>query len=324
MATPRPDNLETLRIALELLRRIPRTRKTTASELCSELQDAGLKRDVRTIQRLLDMLSTHYDIERDDSSKPYGYRWREKAAALVVPQLNPSESLLLNLAEEHLCQLLPHRLMRSMDSLFTQAQRNLAPDRNAMLERQWRDKVCVVPTSQPLLLPTIKPEVLEAVSEALYENRWLQLDYSNANGKNTQTEVMPFGLAQQGPRLYLVCRFLNYENERSLALHRISKAEALLKTFERPTGFDLKKYAEDGRFSFGEGQRVKLSFDVTLKAGKHLIETPLSLDQQVVTLDDGRLRITATVVESSLLKRWLLGFGSDIFNIKKSKDHDEK
>ncbi len=318
MAAQRPDNLKTLRIALELLRRIPRHRKITASELCAELKHAGMDRDLRTIQRQLDMLSEHFDIERDDSSKPYGYRWREQAVALAVPQLSASESLLLSLAEDHLRQLLPPRLMQSMNSFFIQARRNLGPGSSATLEQQWRDKVRVVATTQPLFPPKVKPGVFDAVSDALYANRWLLLDYRSAAGKRTQAQVMPLGLAQQGPCLYLACRFQGYDNERSLALHRISSAEALPQTFERPEGFDLQKYDEDGRFSFGEGKRVLLSFDIELKAGKHLMETPLSMDQQVVTLEDGRLRITATVVESALLRRWLLGFGQSISNVKKT------
>ena len=216
MAAQRPDNLKTLRIALELLRRIPRHRKITASELCAELKHAGMDRDLRTIQRQLDMLSEHFDIERDDSSKPYGYRWREQAAALAVPQLSASESLLLSLAEDHLRQLLPPRLMQSMNSFFIQARRNLGLGSSATLEQQWRDKVRVVATTQPLLPPKIKPGVFDAVSDALYANRWLLLDYRSAAGKRTQALVMPLGLAQQGPCLYLACRFQGYDNERSL------------------------------------------------------------------------------------------------------------
>lgn len=57
--------------------------------------------------------------------------------------------------------------------------------------------------------------MFDAVSEALYYNRWLNIDYSNAHGTRRQVEVMPLGLAQQGSRLYLVCRFKGYDNERS-------------------------------------------------------------------------------------------------------------
>ena len=313
----RSDTLETVKLAVELLRRIPRGRKVTASELHEQLQHAGIERELRTIQRQLEMLSEHFDIERDDSSKPYGYRWLEQAKALAVPNLTPQESLLLQLAEEHLKNLLPPRLMKSMDAFFSQARRNLGSESSARLEREWPGKVRVVATSQPLLPPKIVSGVFEAVSEALYANRWLTLDYQNSAGKRRSITVMPLGLAQQGPRLYLVCRFDGFNNERSLALHRIRKAEASTLTFERPDEFDLQKYDDDGRFGFGEGHRVQLRFRITKDAGLHLTESPLSTDQQYVEAQDGWLEIIATVVDSAMLDWWLRGFGKAVTNIQK-------
>ena len=313
----RSDTLETVKLAVELLRRIPRGRKVTASELHEQLQHAGIERELRTIQRQLEMLSEHFEIERDDSSKPYGYRWLEQAKALAVPNLTPQESLLLQLAEEHLKNLLPPRLMKSMDAFFSQARRNLGSESSARLEREWPGKVRVVATSQPLLPPKIVSGVFEAVSEALYANRWLTLDYQNSAGKRRSITVMPLGLAQQGPRLYLVCRFDGFNNERSLALHRIRKADASTLTFERPAEFDLQKYDDDGRFGFGEGHRVQLRFRITKDAGLHLTESPLSTDQQYVEAQDGWLEIVATVVDSAMLDWWLRGFGKAVTNIQK-------
>ena len=313
----RSDTLETVKLAVELLRRIPRGRKVTASELHEQLQHAGIERELRTIQRQLEMLSEHFEIERDDSSKPYGYRWLEQAKALAVPNLTPQESLLLQLAEEHLKNLLPPRLMKSMDAFFSQARRNLGSESSARLEREWPGKVRAVATSQPLLPPKIVSGVFEAVSEALYANRWLTLDYQNSAGKRRSITVMPLGLAQQGPRLYLVCRFDGFNNERSLALHRIRKAEASTLTFERPAEFDLQKYDDDGRFGFGEGHRVQLRFRITKDAGLHLTESPLSTDQQYVEAQDGWLEIIATVVDSAMLDWWLRGFGKAVTNIQK-------
>ncbi|MBS0392410.1 MAG: WYL domain-containing protein [Proteobacteria bacterium] len=316
----RSDTYETVVLAVELLRRIPRGKKVTAKELHGQLKDAGLERDLRTIQRQLEMLSEQFDIERDDRSKPYGYRWLEQAKALAVPNLTPQESLLLQLAQEHLKHLLPPRLMKSMDGFFSQAKRNLGMESSARLEREWPGKVRVVATSQPLLPPKIAPGVFETVSEALYGNHWLQLDYKNAGGKRKQVDVMPLGLAQQGPRLYLVCRFRGYDNERSLALHRILAAEMSTLTFDRPKDFDLKRYDDDGRFGFGEGERVRLSFCIERSAGLHLLESPLSTDQTVVEREDGRLEITATVVDSAMLEWWLRGFGGAVCDVLRSKN----
>lgn len=313
----RSDTLETVLLAVELLRRIPRSRKVTASELHRQLKDAGIDRDLRTIQRQLEMLSEHFEIERDDRSKPYGYRWLEQAKALAVPNLTPQESLLLKLAQEHLKNLLPARLMQSMEGFFSQARRNLGPESSARLEREWPGKVRVVATSQPLLPPKIVPGVFEIVSEALYNNRWLHLDYRNSGGKRNKVEVMPLGLVQQGPRLYLVCRYRGYDNERNLALHRILSAEMSTLTFDRPKGFDLKKYDDDGRFGFGEGEKIRLSFCIERDAGLHLLESPLSSDQQVVEINDLHLEITATVIDSAMLEWWLQGFGKSVCAVRK-------
>lgn len=318
MKKKRPDTYETVLLALELLDRIPRNRKVTAEELHGDLRQAGIERDLRTIQRLLGVLSEHFDIERDNSSKPYGYRWLECAKALAVPNLTPQESLMLQLAEEHLKNLLPARLMKSMDGFFNQARRNLGPISSARLEREWPGKVRVVATSQPLLPPKVTAGVFEIVSDALYGNRWLDLDYRNAAGKRSKVSVMPLGLAQQGPCLYLVCRYRGYDNERSLALHRILSAEASTLTFERPGDFDLKKYDDDGQFGFGDGKRVRLSFRITQAAGAHLLETPLSTDQQVKELKGGWLAITATVVDSAMLEWWLRGFGESVTNARRA------
>lgn len=312
----RSDTHETVLLALELLRRIPRGRKVTAAELHQQLHDAGFDRDLRTIQRQLDMLSGHFDIERDDRSKPYGYRWKSGAKGLSMPVLTEQESLLLTLAEHHLKSLLPEGLMKSMSPFFQTARQNLGPDKNAKLAREWLGKVRSVSENQPLLPPTINPNVFEAVSNALYWNHWLSIEYKNASGHLSKAKVMPLGLAQQGPRLYLACRFEGYDNERSLALHRMVSAKQLTLSFERPKEFDFAKYDDDGRFNFGNGKKINLSFQITKAYGQHLLETPLSLDQIVKEIDED-YSITATVVDSDRLDWWLRGFGEQVRLIRK-------
>jgi hypothetical protein len=131
----------------------------------------------------------------------------EQAKALAMPNLTPQESLLLQLAEEHLKNLLPPRLMKSMDAFFSQAKRNLGSESTARLEREWPGKVRVVATSQPLLPPKIVPGVFEAVSEALYANRWLTLDYQNSAGKRRSITVMPLAWLSKA-RVFTWCAVL--------------------------------------------------------------------------------------------------------------------
>ena len=313
----RPDSLETLQLSHELLRRIPKGRTITAPELHQQLADAGFERDMRTIQRQLETLAEYFDLDRDDSTKPYRYCWKERAKGLSLPALSTQESLLLILAEQHLGSLLPAKLMKSMEGFFTQARSQLVEKGSTQREREWLNKVRVVSTSQPLLPPKIDPIVFDQVSNALYGNQWLEVDYKNAAGKRTATRVMPLGLAQQGPRMYLVCRFEGYDNERSLALHRIHNARATTLTFERPIDFDLKQYDDDGRFGYGNGERIRLSFCIEKEAGFHLLESPLSADQEAVEREDV-YEISATLVDSAMLDWWLRGLGESITELSKN------
>ena len=320
----RPDSLATLQLSLELLHRIPKRGSITATELRLQLKDAGFEREPRTIQRLLETLSdpdsTFYGIERDDSSKPYRYRWKENAKGLTLPGLSTQESLLLTLAEQQLSSLLPAKLMKSMESFFTQARGQLdekGQTGNFKREREWLVKVRVVSTSQPLLPPKVDADVFQQVSDALYGNQWLDVDYKNAEGDRKASRVMPLGLAQQGPRMYLVCRYEGYDNERCLALHRFVSAQASTLTFERPKDFDFKNFDDAGRFGYGDGKKIRLSFQIEKGAGLHVVECPLSLDQQVVEVDFG-FAITATVVDSAMLNWWLRGFGDAVSNVLKS------
>ncbi len=315
----RPDTLETTLLAIELLRRIPRSGKVSAPELQRQLAEAGFDRDLRSIQRLLKSLAENenFGIELDDRSKPYGYRWLPNATGMTVANLSAQESMLLMMAQEHMRHLLPVALMKSMEGYFSQAQRNLAAGESAGLEKQWPGKVRVIPATQPLLPPKIKPGVFEAVSDALYANRWLKLDYVNTAGKRTKASIMPLGLAQQAQVIYLVCRFDRFDDERSIALHRVRDAVPTTLGFERPKNFSLRKYDEDGRFSFGSGKRVKLSFRTTKGNAFHLSETPLSKDQTIVVRKDGWVYVTATVVDCLRLDFWLRSFGNDVQNVKK-------
>lgn len=130
---------------------------------------------------------------------------------------------------------------------------------------------------------------------------------------------MPLGLAQQGPRLYLVCQFQGYDNLRNLALHRIQEARDTKIPFERPRDFNLAEYDADGRFGFGDGNKINLSFRITRNAGKHLYETPLSKDQVIQEEKDSgqHLLVQATVVDTIQLEWWLRGFGEQIQDVEK-------
>ncbi len=321
-----PTRFETLNTALlylEILRIIPKTRYIGIQDICHHLDSIGMQRDKRTIQRIMPKLCEYFEIEADTRSRPYGYRWKSHARGLEVPLLNASDSLVLALAQQQLKHLLPANIMHSMEPFFTQAQYTLRFDRANTPERAWQDKICIAPTSQPLLPAALDQTILDTVSSALFEDHMLEIEYRNQFGIQYTRRVMPLALVQQEPVLYLVVRFDGYHDNRHLALHRIISAKLLHRTFERPQDFNLRQYLADGHFGFGSGQHIRLRFNIRRWAGFHLTETPLSKDQKIIASDDTHYRFEATVIDSAMLDWWLAKFGDDIWDVEKQVlNHD--
>ena len=314
---------------LEILKRIPRNRLISATELYQQMLDQGMRVTRRSFQRYMKGICNEYEVEVDCTSKPHGYRWKEYSAGLTLPGLNAQEALLLLLAEQQLSPLLPASLKAGLYPFFEQARRLLGtahltdtPGGKKRQAREWLDKVRVVPTTVPMLPPKMVDGVFEAVSEALLQNHWLNVSYRNAQGQTKTKRIMPLGLAQQGPRLFLVCLFDGYTDTRNLALHRIQSAQNTYASFERPANFDLKTYDDRGQFAYGTGEKIQLRLWVNHYLTLLMEETPLSADQTLQPMeeptpwagDQARLGalLQATVVQSDLLVRWLRGQGKGV------------
>lgn len=307
--------LDNALLILEILRRIPRRNFTTSAHLREQVAAAGYEVTLRTVQRHLDAICSRFAIECDTRGKPFGYRWMEGAEGLKLPLLTASEALLLQLAKSEVSQLLPARALVSMAPLFATARRELEATPAPQVERRWLKKVQRIPESQPLLAPKMAPGVFEVVSDAIYRECKLHINYRNAQGRCKTATIWPLGLVQQGVRLYLVCRFEGYDNERILALPRIVQAETSEEPFPWPAGFDLADYCSGGAFGVSHGRKIRLHFRIDKACGQHLLESPLATDQTACDLGD-TLEITATVVETELLHRWLRGWGEKVSELQ--------
>ena len=223
----------------------------------------------------------------------------------------------MNLAEQHLHHQLPAALMKSLQSFFDQARRNLSPSHTSTAvarAREWLGKVRVVSTSLPMLPPRIVPGVFEQVSQALYNNFWLEITYTNIEGKRTQTKVMPLGLAQQGVRMFMPCIFDGYDDIRNLALHRIQAAQCSNLPFKRPADFNLQTYDDHGRFAFGHGVKIAVHLWISDHIAALLAESPLAADQVIspATDEQGGKELKATLTDSNLLVWWIRSQGNAV------------
>lgn len=313
--TRRTEDLNGALFLLELLRLIPRYGRVTAKDLQQKLANLGYPRSERTIQRQLDMISQRFAIERDDRAKPYGYTWAKDAKNLELAGISAEQSLLLSLAYDELRFMLPANISQGLNDFFASAERHLR-DQTKPQVSAWRNKVASVPPTQPLLPPTMDDDVFANISQALFENRYLDIVYQAQQQPPKSATVMPLALVRQEPRLYLVVKYKGYEDVRHLAVNRIKSAKISLFDFKRPDDFDLQDYIAKGHFGIGDGSQVRLSFCIGKSQGFHLTETPLSTDQTIQEFDD-HYHISATVPDSEMLDWWLAKFGDDVWDIKK-------
>ena len=299
----------TARAYMQILGLLSRQHWVSASQVQARLEEAGWCYGKRAVEKMLKSLAEeHPGVERDDSVKPYLYRWCSDLHLPWNPELSDREALTLLLAAEHLRQLLPSEVQQWLDGRFREARSRLDPVRGVQPFNTWSQKVAVVNLLPPMMPPHISPEVYQNVSQALLKDLWLNVDYRNADGQLKQNRrVMPLALVQQAERLFLVCRFSDYDDIRHLALHRMVTAQATPHSFERPRDFSLQRHINAGRFGFSNGEPMRLKLRVHRHIADLLSETPLSKDQEIslATGEEPRAIVTATVPRSEQIRWWI-------------------
>jgi len=310
------SNHETLLRQWQMLGYLPRyPAKITASILKDKLDSEQFSVSKRTIERDLMELSLVFPLALDSRSKPYGWSWQKDAPAFDLPGLSNNESLTLMLFEQNLRQLTPTSTLEVMEPYFKAARQRLSKLEDVGKIR-WIDKVRTVSPNQPLLPAVTDPEVYQAVSEALLNDRQMKITYRPKSGDMTEYRIHPLAMVQRGAITYLYVLIFDYQDTRTLALHRIVSAEILNKKTSYPKNFNIDEEIAKGRFAFGEGNSIKLKAKFSATQGAHLYETPLSHDQTIDELPEGDLIITATVSNTPQLRWWILAMGDGVEVLK--------
>lgn len=308
-------NQQTLLRQWHMLRLIPRAPyKISVQDLRARLSQAEFLVTLRTVQRDLNELSLVFPLTVDDRDKPFGWSWQRDAQSFDLPGLQLDEALMLTMVEQHLQSQLPPSTISALGPYFRSAARTLANTGTSGNARAWLNKARNIPTTQPLVAPAIRPACQQLIYQALMCDRQLALHYrKRAATKTTYYEaVHPLSVVQRGGVIYLVCLFADYEDIRFLPLHRVEKAEILLSPSRTPKGFSIDEYIASGAFGFVATGSITLTAIFSREAGVHLMESPLSINQTLTQLDDGRLELCATVPETKQLSWWLLGLGDGV------------
>lgn len=209
-------------------------------------------------------------------SKPYRWAMPPGKATLDIPGLTLAEALSLKMVEDTLKSLMPPAVRLALEGRFRQAERKLDALTEDNPNARWTAKVRSVPSSLPFLPPSIKPEVLEAIQEALLANRQIDVEYQAiGEGENRRLRLHTLGLVSRVPTTYLVATAFGYSDVRLYALHRINQASQLDTQAKRPDGFDLDAYIQSGALQFGGGGTIRLQAETSEYLANILSETPL-------------------------------------------------
>lgn len=303
-----------LRLLL-LLQQIPREpRSISSQQLHERLEDAGYPVSLRTVQRDLVSLSSHFPLVQ---STPTGrgktgvaWAFSKGSQHLAFPSMDAVTALTVSMAMEHLQSLLPRQVLQYLEPWQLEAEAQLR-QHNSSKYHDWMSKVRVVP-QHFLQAPQVDAEAVGLIYEAVLENRKFSATYK---GKPERI-IHPYGLVQQGHTLYLICRFFEFDDVRITALHRYQEVELLDESVRSFPEFDIDDYLDSGAMQWvlPDRQRITLKLLVSPWLAAHLEETPLA-DKQILTTDPQhaeRYVLEAQVLDGMQLRRWLLSQGAGL------------
>lgn len=302
---------ETVLRQWEMLRAIPRSpKKVSVGDLLRTLESAGFRTTKRTIQRELNHLSTIFPLQSDERSIPYGWSWAPRAPVFDLPAMDATTALSLRMIEEFLTGLIPPTVWEALRPQFRRAEALLKAYGPEGLDR-WTSIVRVVPKEMPLLPPAVNDDAVRAIYQALLESKRIEVRYAPRFGEAAEKSylVSPLGLVARGAVIYLVCTLWDYADIRQLVLHRVLAASPTAEPVLRPEGFELDAYIRSGAFQYPIGPAISLCAKFERGAAAHLCETALSVDQVIENIDENHVLVKATVLDTSQLEWWLLGFG---------------
>ncbi|AKB05548.1 WYL domain-containing protein [Vibrio cholerae] len=285
----------------------------TTPDLLKKLENDGFTFSLRTLQRDVEALSRHHALCCDDSVRPH--RWYLLKGVKGDPlSMTPSTALAINMLREQSYYLLPRQVHDNLAGFFSQSMKKFEATPDNPLY-QWPSRIAHLPTGFQLCQPEMNNTVIDVVEQALMHQKSLILDYLPRPPRHKKRYMVnPLGLVARGSVYYLVATLANSQEYRHFVLHRIQAAELGDADSKTPENFDLSSYIAQGSLSFPKQREIKLVLKVNYFSGYHLLETPISPQQEVTYPESEFFIINATVNYTEELKWWLMSI-SDISEV---------
>ena len=178
----------------------------------------------KTIERDMVYLSTMFNIACDDTTRPFQWWW-EGGDSIDIPGMGKNSALTFKLAQQYLEPLLPKRSLIHLQPKFKQSKKVLA-GKGKEKDRHWINKIRVVPRMLEQIPAKISTQVQDAVYEALYEEKMLQITYhSRSKDEITIRRIHPLALIYRGITTELIFCGEDSHHAQRFILNRIKKAK---------------------------------------------------------------------------------------------------
>ena len=265
----------------------------------------------KNIERDMSYLSSSYKIYCDESVRPFEWWW-DSDDSIDIPGMGRNSALTFNLAKQYLDPLLPQNTLKHLQPKFRQSKKILS-GKGREKEKNWIDKIRVVPRLLEQIPAKISTQVQEAVYQALYEERMLKITYHAVLSEKISTRrIHPLALLYRGLTTELLACEENDDQVKRFILNRINKATVLIQSIKKPEKFNLDNFIQEDLGFPGSCKEIKFKARLTNFACTNVIEMPLSKFQKIEKINDDEIIVTADVRDTVDLTHWIFSLGSHI------------
>lgn len=298
----------------------------STSEVYAKFSRLNTEKSVslRTILRALERLLEAQLI--DSEMRGVSLYWKKRPGASGIrhgAMMSHDEALALQTLRRFSGRQIPTLVTEALFPLFSMAEERLNKIQSSHegRYRKWADKVEVEHNGFSLIYPEIDPLIFSETSQALFLERKLEVIYHPRTSTEAQDTrvILPLGLVEVSGLIYLIAGVKQHSAPAMYRLDRISQARMLDESFTYPKSFRLKEYTTQQRqFDFRVEGPIRLKLRFSNGSGDHLLETPLSSDQNAKRIGQF-LEIQGTVQLSQKLRWWVRAFGPNVEVIKPAK-----
>ncbi len=184
--------------------------------------------------------------------------------------------------------------------------------------KEWQDRLYLAPASV-WRAPEINPAIALVVYRAIEGNVPICFDYTSVKGEISHKKLVPWGLMFKSEKVYVLGVEIHLKTDKpaAYALHRMQNPDLLpyqgnlpIKPENESITEICEKY-DIGIFSSKHDHLISLVIKFYNDAARHIDDTPLSADQQLIEISCDCRLLKATVRDCYELRKFIRGFGAN-------------